>query len=83
MKKLKFEVVGVNKITENLSGKIFELPSFVFSKNPSQSLNAVSCGMDYIIDLKSIQFLEGIIQIDCFVSGEDRNVGRISLKYLP
>ena len=81
MKNCKFKVIGTNSTTKHLEHKVFEIGDFVFTQR-QQVLDAHCNGDAYLFDIKSVTFCDKGILLSGFISDENKNVGRISFKYL-
>lgn len=82
MKKLSLKTIGTNQTTKHLDGKIFSSKEFTFTQKP-QVLPIKLEELTYLFDIKSVSFLESGVLLSGFISDENKNVGRISLKYSP
>lgn len=81
MKNLKFKVIGTNSVTKHLESSVFEFEEFVFTQR-NQILKSTFENQDYLFDVKSIAICDKGILVSGFISDENKNVGRISFKYL-
>jgi hypothetical protein len=81
VKSCKFRVIGTNSTTKHLENKVFEIGDFVFTQR-HQVLEAFYNGDVYLFDLKSVTFCDKGVLVSGFISDENKNVGRISFKYL-
>ena len=81
MKSLKFQVIGTNSITKHLENAVFDFDDFVFTQR-NQTINITFQYSVYIFDVKSVAFCDKGVLVSGFICDENKNVGRISFKYL-
>ena len=82
MKSCRLKIIGTNSTTKHLDSLIIEVDEFVFSQRP-QVLPLEISGEKHLLDLKTVTFCSNGVLLSGFISDEKKNVGRISLKYLP
>lgn len=82
MNKSKLKVIGTNPATKYLDGEIFECDDFVYSSQKKCVLELSKDDKLFAFDLKMVRFINDNVIIEGFIFGEDKNVGRISFKYL-
>jgi len=82
MRNSKFKVIGTNAATKYLDDKVLSFSYFNFTAK-HQPVQADIDGKSYLLDIKSIAFDGDGVFVAGFMSDEKKNVGRISLKYLP
>jgi len=83
MKKYNFKVVGTSLINKKFDGDVFESNDFNFAAKNRCFINMIKDDSVHVLELKLVRFVNGHVILEGFISDPNKNVGRISLKYLP
>ena len=82
MKRLNLKVIGTNYTTKHLEGEVFESSDFIYSSQKRCVIELTKDNKTFSFDLKLVRFVNNNVIVEGFISDEDKNVGRISFKYL-
>ena len=83
MKNYKFKVVGTSSINKKFDGDVFESSDFNFSAKNHCFIDMIKDDSIHVFELKLLRFVNKHVVLEGFISDLDKNIGRISLKYLP
>ncbi len=82
MKNCKLKIIGTNNSTKHLDGKILSGDcGFLIKTGFLKEL--VLDDQKFIFDVKSIELIDFDVFLKGFISDENKNVGRVVMKYLP
>tara|TARA_R110000824_G_scaffold197377_1_gene380779 strand:- start:223 stop:948 length:726 start_codon:yes stop_codon:yes gene_type:complete len=79
----KFKVVGTNKTTEHLMGKEGSLTQTYAKQHYGLMREILFEDTKYLLDEKSVDFLSECVLVNGILSDNKKNVGRISLEFIP
>lgn len=80
MKEFNFKIVASNSLTKDLLNKKIFIDRFSFSG--SEKKDVLIDDSPYVIEIKSIDLINGDIILNCFVGSDELGVGRVLLKYI-